>query len=86
MQGFLIAIANIYALVMIVCFMGYGLVEVPRDLWRYSMHERRTRLLEFRASTRRENCEKANAELDAALAELASLNAAVSLRDKVPAL
>lgn len=34
-MGFVMAMANAYGLFFVICFLGYGLVDIPRKLWAY---------------------------------------------------
>eukprot|EP00612_Vaucheria_litorea_P002644 CAMPEP_0171458550 /NCGR_PEP_ID=MMETSP0945-20130129/4184_1 /TAXON_ID=109269 /ORGANISM="Vaucheria litorea, Strain CCMP2940" /LENGTH=102 /DNA_ID=CAMNT_0011984381 /DNA_START=325 /DNA_END=630 /DNA_ORIENTATION=- len=50
LNGFILAWTNTYGLILIVLLMGYGLVEVPRQLWLKSDKEKLLRKLYFRTS------------------------------------
>ena len=49
LRGFLIALANVYGLLLIILLLGFGIVDVPRRLWQLSSLEGELRRLEFRA-------------------------------------
>ncbi|KAJ9052183.1 hypothetical protein DSO57_1036790 [Entomophthora muscae] len=46
---YLVSISNCWALVLIIAFMGYGLVDVPKKLWIWSLPRKRLELLELKA-------------------------------------
>ncbi|KCV71177.1 hypothetical protein H696_02129 [Fonticula alba] len=77
----IIALANIYGLVMIVGFMGYGFVELPRTLWRNSNRIRRMHYLEFYTESRYQDYVKAERELADLLATVKGLDLAIGPRD-----
>jgi hypothetical protein len=49
------AIANAWGLILIILFMGKGLVDVPRSLWKLANVPNCLRMLEFRAPKVKEN-------------------------------
>ena len=62
-QGFLMALGNAFGLFMVVIFLGHGLVEVPRSLWRSANHRRSLMRLECKAPGEREKLVEAETEL-----------------------
>jgi hypothetical protein len=58
------ALANAYGLIFVVCFMGHGLVDVPKRTWFRANNAINLRYLEFVAPTYRDNLD--DAELDMA--------------------
>ena len=42
--------ANIWGLVLLITFMGYGMIEFPRTVWHSANTERRLTYYEYRAS------------------------------------
>jgi hypothetical protein len=57
------AMANVWGLLLIVVFLGHGLVEVPRDLWRRSDYHSHLRSLQYRAPGMKEAANDAEIEL-----------------------
>ena len=51
-------------------FLGYGLVEVPRNLWRKANYAEYLRQCEGLAGTTKANLDKKRDELDEAIADL----------------
>ena len=43
------ALANVYGMVMVMSFLGHGLVDFPRSLWKKSFLESYLKSLEFEA-------------------------------------
>mmetsp|Transcript_7202 Transcript_7202/g.9381 ORF Transcript_7202/g.9381 Transcript_7202/m.9381 type:complete len:582 (+) Transcript_7202:74-1819(+) len=48
--GYLVAAANCYGMLLIVLMIGYGIVDVPRELWLRANPAKQLRHLEFRAA------------------------------------
>ena len=49
--GFVMALSNIYGLLLITVLMSYGLVEVPRHLWKVGNYSQRLRALHLKVGT-----------------------------------
>lgn len=79
LSGFLMAAANTYGMLLIVVMMGYGLVEMPREIWIYTFPERALRRLEYKAAEVEEQLFDATQNLNECIAE------AMQLDSKVPA-
>lgn len=54
--------ANVWGLILIVVFLGHGLVEVPRDLWKRADYHRHLRNLQYRAPGMKEAANDAEIE------------------------
>ncbi|KAF9969688.1 hypothetical protein BGZ73_007819 [Actinomortierella ambigua] len=50
LRAYLMALSNSWGLILVVVFMGYGMVEVPRRLWHKGDNERELRRISFKAS------------------------------------
>lgn len=57
------SMANAYGLLLIVVFLGSGLIEFPRDLWYSAYHKRSLRFLQLRAPKVKEAFMDEDAEL-----------------------
>lgn len=53
-KAFLMAFINTMGLLFVVSFLGYGLIEVPRALWRSADRARKLEKLLFQAPAKRE--------------------------------
>ncbi|KAL1921754.1 uncharacterized protein VTP21DRAFT_10396 [Calcarisporiella thermophila] len=61
--AFVMAMANTWGLLLVIIFMGYGLVDVPRRLWMSANTERELKQLYIRAPRMKDELEDAEAEL-----------------------
>ncbi|KAL7747871.1 hypothetical protein RI367_006806 [Sorochytrium milnesiophthora] len=80
-RALVMALSNAYGLLLVVMFMSYGLVEIPRFLWYsadigYSLKE-----LEFRAPRIREDVETSKTRVVAVVKEIASIAKKVPMHD-----
>lgn len=50
LRAYIMALSNSWGLVLVVIFMGYGMVDVPRRLWHKGDNERELRRISFKAS------------------------------------
>ena len=50
LQGFVMALANMFGLSLLVIFLSHGLIEVPRSLWYLADRKRTLRYCEFKVS------------------------------------
>ncbi|KAI9296002.1 LMBR1-domain-containing protein [Neoconidiobolus thromboides FSU 785] len=62
-KSYLIAISNCYGLLLIICFMGYGLIDVPRQFWIYSSPTERLKKMEIQAPILKEKLNDSEYEL-----------------------
>jgi hypothetical protein len=62
-EGLFMAAINAFGLLFVIVFMGHGLMEIPRRLWRYSDKRKLLRRLEFAAPSAREELVEADYEL-----------------------
>lgn len=58
-----IASANAWGLFLLICLLGYGLVEIPKLLWRKSNKDLTLKYVQFQLVGQREDLEKAKKEL-----------------------
>lgn len=72
--GFLMALSNAWGLIMAMVFLGHGLVQLPRALWKSANHRRSLARLEFMAPMFKEQLVDAQADLDAVQAEIQALH------------
>ncbi|KAI8875403.1 hypothetical protein K501DRAFT_202707 [Backusella circina FSU 941] len=75
-QGYVMAAANSWGLLLVIVFMGYGLVSVPRNLWYSGNYVRHLHQLYASASRLKEECMDSELEFN----ELAKTMNAVSKR------
>jgi len=61
--NFAMLLANIYGLMLVVAFMSYGIVDIPRRLWYKSDHTFQTRYVQFKVPAYREDYEEAEDNL-----------------------
>ncbi|KAI8081328.1 LMBR1-like membrane protein-domain-containing protein [Halteromyces radiatus] len=76
LQGFVMAMANSWGLFLVIMFMGYGLIAVPRKLWYASDTKRHLNELYKKAPRVKEECMDSELEFD----ELAKTINAISHR------
>jgi hypothetical protein len=69
-QGYVMAAANSWGLLLVIIFMGYGLVSVPRNLWYSGNYVRHLHQLYANASRLKEECMDSELEFN----ELAKVN------------
>ncbi|KAJ3247195.1 LMBR1 domain-containing protein 2 [Chytriomyces hyalinus] len=74
LTAILMAAANAWGLLLCTCMLGYGLVEIPRDLWATASPARRLRALEIAAPRSKEKMIDSEAEVYEVARELATLN------------
>lgn len=74
MLGFLMSLGNTWGLTLAMVFLGHGLVQLPRALWKSADHRRSLSRLEFIAPRRREQLLAAQQELDQVVSEIQSLH------------
>lgn len=72
--GFLMSLGNTWGLTLAMAFLGHGLVQLPRALWKSANHRRSLARLEFIAPKRYEQMMEAQEELDQVVAEIQSLH------------
>jgi len=61
--NFAMLLANIYGLMLVVAFMSYGIVDIPRRLWYKSDHGFQSRYVQFKVPAYREDYEEAEENL-----------------------
>jgi hypothetical protein len=61
------ALSNAWGLLLIIIFLSYGVIEVPRVLWRKANLRRELKFMEFRTAVIHDRMFEANAKLDAAV-------------------
>lgn len=71
--AWLMALSNAFGLLLLLIFMGHGLVDVPRSLWRAANYRLALQRLEYRAPRLRDRVVEAEAELADVQAEVQSL-------------
>jgi hypothetical protein len=71
------SLSNAYGLLLLVSFMGYGVVDLPRYLWQQANKERTMRLYEFEAARLEETRDEKEIALKEALSQVKSVDAAV---------
>ncbi len=79
--GFLIALANGWGLLLIVIFLGHGLIEVPRTLWQTSDANYHLKTLQFKAPLMKEAASDAEADLYEVAKDIHNANKRVSHQD-----
>lgn len=70
-------LANAFGLLLIVVFLGSGLIDLPRELWYAAYNKRTLRFLQYRAPSVREAYLDADAELNFVAKAVAYVNARV---------
>ncbi|ORX88503.1 LMBR1-domain-containing protein [Basidiobolus meristosporus CBS 931.73] len=63
LRAFIMAAANSWGMVLVMLFMGHGLVEIPRNLWKCGNRRRALRIAEVKATELKDNSYDANLEL-----------------------
>lgn len=71
--GFLMALGNAWGLTLAMAFLGHGLVQLPRSLWKSANHKNSLTRLEVIAPKRYEQMLNAQADLDSLVAEIQGL-------------
>lgn len=74
---YLVSISNSWALVLIIGFMGYGLVDVPKRLWHRSSPSKRLEKLELEAPSTREKLIDSEHTLREGVEQLGSLSSRI---------
>ncbi|ORY40735.1 LMBR1-domain-containing protein [Rhizoclosmatium globosum] len=70
----LMAAANAWGLLLCTCMLGYGLVEVPRDVWNSALPAQRLKALEMKAPKARETMIDSEAAMYQVARDIASAN------------
>ncbi|KAI8621628.1 LMBR1-like membrane protein-domain-containing protein [Chytriomyces sp. MP71] len=74
LTAILMAAANAWGLLLCTCMLGYGLVEIPRDLWATASPARRLKALEIAAPKAKEKMIDSEAEVYEVARELSNVN------------
>ncbi|KAK9720545.1 hypothetical protein K7432_004089 [Basidiobolus ranarum] len=74
LTGFVKAAANSWGMFLVIIFMGHGLVEIPRGLWRSADRRRALRIAEIKATELKENLYDANVELQDVIATVSRVS------------
>jgi hypothetical protein len=76
-MGLGLSLSNVFGLTMLICFLGYGMVEFPRYIWYQSNLDRMLAFYEFQGS---KLIDKVEDELDELITQYAIIK---KLRDRV---
>ncbi|KAJ2161829.1 hypothetical protein GGF46_001137 [Coemansia sp. RSA 552] len=79
--AFLMALANFWGLFLVITFMGFGLVSIPRALWLRGDLERELSLIESRATAFKDSAYDSGLELSDVVAEVRLAAARISAAD-----
>jgi len=80
MMGVVMALANAYGLIFVSCFLGYGLVEIPRYMWFLSKPELVLRYQEFKASSTKDNVDDCSLDLVDVIRKINGLDKNISMQ------
>ncbi|KAJ3370583.1 LMBR1 domain-containing protein 2 [Allomyces arbusculus] len=83
LKGFLMAISNAYGLLLVVLFMSYGLVDIPRELWHAADVRRSLSMLEYRAPRYKEQLESSMRDLQEVQKSILALDPLVPVSNPV---
>ncbi|KAG0301372.1 hypothetical protein BGZ98_008411 [Dissophora globulifera] len=70
LRAYVMALSNSWGLILVVIFMGYGMVDVPRRLWHKGDNARELRRLAFKASVVKDKCQDTEDEVLSVAKEL----------------
>jgi len=76
------ALGNVYGLSLLIILLSYGLVELPKKLWRRSNRKVQLSYLQFQATTMLDDLEKAQLELDTTLRLVRKYHESIEPRDR----
>ncbi|KAI9141131.1 LMBR1-like membrane protein-domain-containing protein [Paraphysoderma sedebokerense] len=82
-RAFVMALSNAYGLLLVVLFMGYGLVEVPRALWYTADTRLCLKYLEFKAPKAKEAVENAQVRVENVGKEILNLSRRVKPHEEL---
>ena len=68
------SLGNVWGLLLVMIFLGHGLIQLPRALWKSANHLRSLTRLEMMAPKAKEQLVEAQADLDQVIAEIQSLH------------
>lgn len=63
LRAYIMALSNSWGLILVVIFMGYGMVDVPRRLWHKGDNARELRRIAFKASVVKDKCQDTEDEV-----------------------
>lgn len=63
LRAYIMALSNSWGLILVVIFMGYGMVDVPRRLWHKGDTARELRRIAFKASVVKDKCQDTEDEV-----------------------
>lgn len=72
--GFMMALGNAWGLTLAMAFLGHGLIQLPRALWKSADRKRSLARIEFMAPRFKEQLIDAQADLDAVITEIQALH------------
>ncbi|KAF9966985.1 hypothetical protein BGZ70_000525 [Mortierella alpina] len=81
LRAYVMALSNSWGLVLVVIFMGYGMVDVPRRLWHKGDNSRELRRISFKASVVKDKRQDTEDEVHAVAKELSVVCHRVQLSD-----
>lgn len=73
LSGVFISLANMFGVFVAILMLSYGLIEVPKWLWRFGNYEEKLRLCEYRATHTMERVDEARASMAAGLGRINSV-------------
>jgi len=79
LSGILVSLANVFGVFVSTLMLSYGLIEVPKWLWKFGDYQAKLRSSEIRATYTMERMEEAKSSMALALG---NINAVMSLYDK----
>ncbi|KAF9431336.1 LMBR1 domain-containing protein 2 [Entomortierella beljakovae] len=80
-RAYVMALSNSYGLVLVVIFMGYGMVDIPRRLWHKGDNSRELRRISFQASVVKDKKQDTEDEVHNVARELSVVCHKVQLSD-----
>ncbi|KFH70825.1 hypothetical protein MVEG_03672 [Podila verticillata NRRL 6337] len=81
LRAYIMALSNSWGLILVVIFMGYGMVDVPRRLWHKGDTARELRRIAFKASVVKDKCQDTEDEVLNVAKELSIVCHRVQLSD-----
>ncbi|KAF9960370.1 hypothetical protein BGZ72_007175 [Mortierella alpina] len=81
LRAYVMALSNSWGLVLVVIFMGYGMVDVPRRLWHKGDNSRELKRINFKASVVKDKRQDTEDEVHAVAKELSVVCHRVQLSD-----
>lgn len=81
LEGVIAGVSLAWALFLLVCFMGFGLEEIPREVWRTSIPDRNRKYFQYRASELANSLEDAEYKLNSSLKLLRKVDSLTNAHD-----